>query len=108
MTSPHFAHEGSLRALKDAGYSIEPTKTLMNCPIVPAGSIATHRLSGNDTGLHMDWYRNKVVSYFNFIEAPLMAVAKGIATVNCPVYSIAPEAGRDRCASAHPALRRSK
>ncbi len=42
---------GSLEAIKAAGYPIEATSTLVNCPIVPDGSTATHRLSGMDTGL---------------------------------------------------------
>jgi hypothetical protein len=76
---------GSLKAIKDAGYPIEPTDTLVNCPIVPDGSTAIHRLSGNDTGLHNGWYRNKVVSYFNFSEAPLKVTADGLVPVS-PIY----------------------
>lgn len=76
---------GSLKAIQDAGYPIEQTRTLVNCPIVPDGSTATHRLSGNDTGLHMGWYRNKVVSYFTFSEAPLTATDDGMVPVS-PIY----------------------
>ena len=76
---------GSFQAIKDAGFPIEQTKTLVNCPVVPDGSTATHRLSGNDTGLHMGWYRNKVVSYFNFSEAPLMLTDDGMVPVS-PIY----------------------
>ena len=76
---------GSLQAIKDAGYPIESTNTLVNCPIVPDGSTAVHRLSGSDTGLHNGWYRNKVVSYFNFSEAPLMVTDDGKVPVS-PIY----------------------
>jgi len=76
---------GSLQAIKDAGYPIEQTDTLVNCPIVPDGSTAIHRLSGNDTGLHQGWYRNKTVSYFNFSEAPLSVTADGKVPV-APIY----------------------
>jgi hypothetical protein len=76
---------GSLQAIKDAGYPIQQTSTLVNCPIVPDGSTAAHRLSGNDTGLHHGWYRNKVVSYFNFSEAPLMVTDDGKVPVS-PIY----------------------
>jgi len=76
---------GSLQAIKDAAYPIEQTATLVNCPIVPAGSTATHRLSGNDAGLHSGWYRNKVVVYFNFSEAPLKVDASGAVPVS-PIY----------------------
>jgi len=76
---------GTLRAIKDAGYAVEQTKTLVNCPIVPDGSTALHRLNGNDTGLHNGWYRNKVVSYFNFNEAPLTLTDDGKVPVS-PIY----------------------
>ncbi len=76
---------GSLQAIKAAGYPIEKTSTLVNCPIVPDGSTATHRLSGMDTGLHTGWYRNKVVSYFTFSEAPLMADGRGMVPT-APIY----------------------
>jgi hypothetical protein len=76
---------GSVQALKDAGYTVEQTSTLVNCPIVPEGSTAKHRLSGNDTGLHHGWYRNKIVSYFNFGEAPLMVTSDGMVPVS-PIY----------------------
>ncbi len=76
---------GSLQAIKDAGYPIGSTNTLVNCPIVPGGSTAVHRLNGDDTGLHNGWYRNKVVSYFNFSEAPLMVTDDGKVPVS-PIY----------------------
>lgn len=76
---------GSLQAIKDAGYAVEPTRMLVNCPIVPDGSTAAHRLSGNDTGMHMGWYRNKVVSYFTFSEASLMTDESGKVPVS-PIY----------------------
>jgi hypothetical protein len=76
---------GSLQAIKDAGYPIEHTNMLVNCPIVPAGSTAVHRLSGNDTGLHTGWYRNKIVTYFTFGEATLSVDAGGKVPV-APIY----------------------
>ncbi len=76
---------GSLQAIRDAGYTVEQTPTLVNCPIVPDGSTAMHRLSGNDSGLHMGWYRNKVVTYFTFSEAPLAVNADGKVPVS-PIY----------------------
>jgi hypothetical protein len=76
---------GSLQAILDAGYPIAKTETLVNCPIVPDGSTAMHRLRGNDAGLHTGWYRNKIVSYFNFSEAPLMVTRDGKVPVS-PIY----------------------
>ena len=75
----------SLKAIKDGGYPIEQTGTLVNCPIVPDGSSATHRLSGSDTGLHAGWYRDMVVSYFTFGEADLMIDANGKVPTS-PIY----------------------
>lgn len=76
---------GSFQALKAAGFPITRTNMIVNCPIVPNGSTATHRLSGNDTGLHEGWYQNKIVTYFNFVEAPLMTTADGMVPVS-PIY----------------------
>ena len=76
---------GSLQAIKDAGFPIEKTDMLVNCPIVPDGSTATHRLGGNDTGLHAGWYKNKIVSYFTFGEASL-EVDEGGMVPTSPIY----------------------
>jgi hypothetical protein len=75
----------SLHAIIACGYPIEKTRTLVNCPVVPASSTATHRLGGSDTGLHMGWYRDTLVFYFNFGESPLMADAAGRVPVS-PIY----------------------
>jgi hypothetical protein len=76
---------GSLQAIRDAGYPIEQTPVLVNCPIVPEGSTAIHRLNGDDTGLHAGWYRDQVVFYFNFTEAALMVTGDGKVPVS-PIY----------------------
>jgi hypothetical protein len=51
-----------------AGYPIEATSMLVNCPIVPDGSTATLRLDGGDASLQTGWYRGKTVRYFSFVE----------------------------------------
>jgi len=66
-----------LQDLVDAGYQMDFTSTLVNCPIVPEGSTATLRLDGGDTGLTTGWYQGKVVFYFNFFEAPLSTTMDG-------------------------------
>ena len=76
---------GSFQALKAAGFPVTKTNMIVNCPIVPDGSTATHRLNGNDTGLHEGWYRNKIVTYFNFVEAPLMTTPDGMVPVS-PIF----------------------
>jgi len=67
----------SLQDLVDAGYPMEFTDILVNCPIVPDGSTATLRLGGGDTGLTTGWYQGKTVYYFNFFEASLHTTAGG-------------------------------
>lgn len=70
--------------LVDAGLAMSPTTTLVNCPIVPAGSTATRRRGGGSAELHQGWYRGEVVHYFTFEEAPL-AVA-GAAVPTSPIF----------------------
>ncbi len=61
----------SLTDISAMGYALEPTSTLVNCPVVPFGSTAVKRLSGVANGLVEGWYDGMVVSYFNFSEKPL-------------------------------------
>jgi hypothetical protein len=53
------------------GLTIEATSTVVNCPVVPDGSTASQRYSGNTTGLVSGWYKGRVVKYFVFEEAML-------------------------------------
>ncbi len=55
-----------------AGYTVEALSAVVNCPVVPEGSTARYRWGGGDTGLTRGWYKDMVVYYFNFVEAPLM------------------------------------
>ena len=61
----------SLAEIEAAGYSVESTETLVNCPVVPAGSTAAMRVGGGSPGLTRGWYQGQVVNYFSFEEAPL-------------------------------------
>jgi len=74
----------SLADLTDAGYPMTATDSLVNCPVVPHGSTASMRYGDGDPGLVEGWYRGKVVSYFQFAEAPL-AVRDGRVPVS-PIY----------------------
>ncbi len=67
-----------------AGYALDTTTTIVNCPVVPEGSTATLRVGGGATGLVMGWYRGEVVFYFSFEEHPLVAVT-GLIPVS-PIY----------------------
>ena len=74
----------SLSEIRAAGYTITPTNTLVNCPVVPAGSTASLRLGGESPGLTQGWYRDQIVSYFNFSEATLTLTNGAIPTA--PIY----------------------
>jgi hypothetical protein len=72
----------SLADINASGYPIEPTETLVNCPVVPAGSTAAMRVGGGSPGLTRGWYQGQVVSYFSFEEAPL----SGAIVPTSPIY----------------------
>jgi hypothetical protein len=55
---------------------------LVNCPIVPDGSTATHRLGAEDPGLVTGWYRGKTVRYFSFLERELTGTSVPLS----PIY----------------------
>lgn len=81
--------------LLTSGMSIMGTSDIVNCPIVPEGSVATKRVNSDDTGLHMGWYKDQVVFYFNFFEKMLTGGASGMVPVS-PIYvsfNINPDAG---------------
>lgn len=74
----------STAALFAAGHPLTPTTTIVNCPMVPAGSVARHHLGPGDGALHRGWYHDQVVHYFTFEEAAV-AAGPGGAPVS-PVY----------------------
>jgi hypothetical protein len=75
---------GSVDEIEDAGYEIEPTPTIVNCPVVPDGSTARLRLGNGNALLQRGWYRGMIVHYFSFEEAPL-EVSDGQVPV-APIY----------------------
>ncbi len=64
-----------------AGFPIEPTTMLVNCPVVPAGSTARLRLNEPADAVR-GWYRDKVVSYFSFDEKALTGTTVPVV----PIY----------------------
>lgn len=79
----------SYQEIMDAGYAIEKTDMIVNCPIVPEGSTAMLRLNGGSTALTRGWYRGKIVFYFNFLEKELHVAppASGFSQVPLsPIY----------------------
>jgi hypothetical protein len=65
----------SFADLQAAGFEMEGTTTIVNCPVVPEGSVAREGPGAN--GLIRGWYRDQLVFYFDFNEAPLMS-ANGV------------------------------
>ena len=65
-----------------AGFSVQATTMLVNCPVVPEGSTATLRLGGEDASLVTGWYRGKTVRYFSFLEKALT----GTSVPRSPIY----------------------
>jgi hypothetical protein len=72
----------SLGEIVAANYATQATNVLVNCPVVPEGSTATIRLTGEDAGLVQGWYRGRVVFYFSFGEAPLTTEPNGQVPVS--------------------------
>lgn len=66
-----------------AGFPMQPTTMLVNCPIVPEGSTGSE--GGAADGLTRGWYRDQIVFYFNFGEAPLETTAGGDVPT-APIY----------------------
>jgi hypothetical protein len=64
----------SLQDLVDAGYTMQITDMIVNCPVVPEGSTASE--GPGATGLTRGWYKDQVVFYFDFNEASLTATAQ--------------------------------
>ena len=61
----------SLAGITAAGYAMENTGVIINCPVVPKGSTAMLRGGGESNGLHAGWYKDMVVYYFTFEERAL-------------------------------------
>jgi hypothetical protein len=68
-----------------AGYTKTATNIIVNCPVVPEGSTASMRMGGGATGLTRGWYKDKVVSYFEFGEKALATTAAG-KVMTSPIY----------------------
>ncbi len=74
-------------------YTITTTSSIVNCPIVPKGSVASKRyLASESPALTRGWYKNKVVYYFNFSEKELMTVNGKVPTSDIYVcFNINPD-----------------
>ena len=75
----------SYSQIMDAGYTIEETTILVNCPVVPEGSTAKLRLGEESPELTVGWYRGMLVYYFNFSEKELMVNESDMVPTS-PIY----------------------
>lgn len=75
----------SLEEIRAAGYAMEPTNMLVNCPIVPEGSTARLRAGGERADLHRGWYQGQVVFYFTFEEKALTTTPQDAVPVS-PIF----------------------
>ena len=75
----------SLDEIIAAGFSMEATTTLVNCPVVPEGSTASKRMGGGNAGLVTGWYKNQSVSYFAFTESALSTTGADEVPLS-PIY----------------------
>jgi hypothetical protein len=75
----------SVDEILDAGYEIEATTSIVNCPIVPLGSTARLRGGQNENaGLIQGWYKGTLVHYFHFGEAELTLQGGNVPVA--PIY----------------------
>lgn len=60
----------SVDGISEAGYDVEATETVKNCPIVPEGSTASKQYGDDhdEAPVVEGWYDGEVVSYFLFEE----------------------------------------
>ena len=54
------------QVLRRTDVRIAPQRMIVNCPIVPAGSVARLRIDRTPSGLTQGWYKDQVVYYLNF------------------------------------------
>ncbi len=74
----------SFGEIQAAGYPIEETSMIVNCPVAPEGSTATRRIGGGSSALMTGWFRGMTVRYFTFEEHALSGTAAPLS----PIYVI--------------------
>lgn len=64
----------SFDEIEAAGHALTVTDELVNCPVVPEGSVARVRLAADDyVELTQGWYGGRIIQYFHFGERRLVA-----------------------------------
>ena len=82
----------SLVGVVEAGYAMETTDIIVNCPVVPRGSTAMLRVGGGSNGLVRGWYRDMVVYYFTFEEKMLTGETVPLSPIYVS-FNVNPPAG---------------
>lgn len=81
----------SFEEIVAAGYPRTTMPDLVNCPVVPEGSVARTRMAGDYAELDQGWYGGKIIQYFHFGEKALAAVAGEVpASTIYVAYAINP------------------
>ncbi len=83
----------SYAELVDAGYAMTPMAALVNCPVVPDGSVARLRTPGDYAELDLGWYQGKRIQYFHFGERPSLAPAGGAVPTSSIYLAFADDQG---------------
>lgn len=79
----------SVEELMAMGYPTERTNLIVNCPVVPDGSTAMLRYKPENTnGLIRGWYKDMVVTYFDFSEKMLTVELPDEGHPDVPVSDI--------------------
>ncbi|MCG5051552.1 MAG: hypothetical protein KA712_01205 [Myxococcales bacterium] len=72
----------SVAELTAAGLVITPMDVIVNCPVVPDGSMARKRVGMGSAALVAGWFKGQVVKYFTFEERALA----GATVPPSPIY----------------------
>lgn len=67
----------SLDEIVAEGFTQTPMPALVNCPVVPEGSVARTRMPGGYSELTQGWYDGRIIQYFHFGERPSLAPVDG-------------------------------
>lgn len=76
-----------------AGYPQTPMAALVNCPVVPDGSVARVRTPGDYAELDLGWYQGKRIQYFHFGERPSLAPVAGVVPTSSIYLAFADDQG---------------
>lgn len=65
-----------------SGFAVQKTNIIVNCPVVPFGSVASKKFGGGANALTLGWYKGNAVAYFSFEEKALTTTAAGLVPVS--------------------------